>query len=247
MIDEVIHEVVPFEEFYGLNDYSLESVDWVNTNLDSTSRDMVNEVLVVLQFFYNEHKDDSVNEWLQLKKMGLRKELLDVLNKVFNTCFDDLVDEQNNLWSLPVDFVLVEHWQWREVFKYRVDAILDKLFGDIYSKAVYYRDFPMPAGSFQVESDFKRSIRGLTNLVDYNTGNTVKWVEREYLVFVYGEDALFNWICSGVNTCEWCYSVERGNPYRLSELPLDHINGHCKIVPVYPDDFTDDYLKVRLV
>jgi hypothetical protein len=73
-----------------------------------------------------------------------------------------------------------------------------------------------------------------------NAHHVEKVVERDYLTFVYGQEALFRWRCSGINTCAWCYEIEAMGAMPLSWFPVDHINGRCVLIPENPDKFSDE-------
>ena len=59
--------------------------------------------------------------------------------------------------------------------------------------------------------------------------------------FVYGEDALFYWVCKmDAKTCAWCRSQARSEPRPIDEWELDHPYGRCNLKPV-KEEFSSDY------
>lgn len=247
MSSTTVHEVMSYEEFYGLDSKILEATEWVNDHEDDRICEMVNRVLVIMQMFYNEHKYDTPQEWMNLQGeiRELNHELYTELQKIFMDYTDELEQEQDDKWFIPYDYNLEIDLAFDDILSAGVNGVTDRLYDDILSKATYYAIMPITTGVFSIYSNFRRAIKELTNLVDYNAQNGNKLIERFYLEFVYGTDALFDWVTSGVNTCEWCYYIESLNPQPLSALPIDHINGGCRIVPHNPTDYSEDYSRVR--
>lgn len=247
MVSGVVHEVMSFEEFFGLDSKVLEASEWVCTHENDKVCEMVNNVLVIMQMFYNNHKYDTPAEWMNLQGeiRELNHELYTELQKIFMDYTDELEEEQDQLWFIPYGYDIEIDLDFDEILSTRVNAITDRLYNDILSKASYYVIMPITTGMFNVYSDFRRAIKDLTNLVDFNAQNGRNVIERAYLEFVYGKDALFDWVTSGRNTCEWCYYVESMNPQPLGALPVDHVNGGCRIVPHDPTNYTDEYSRLR--
>ena len=80
--------------------------------------------------------------------------------------------------------------------------------------------------------------------MDFKGHHIRKIMERKYQEFVYGQEALFTWQCSGINTCAWCYEIEAKGAMPLSWFPIDHINGRCKLKPVNPDEYSEEYKRL---
>lgn len=247
MVNHVVHDVMTFEEFYGLDNRVLEASEWVCDHENDKICEMVNKVLVIMQMFYEEHKYDTPREWMKLQKeiQELNHELYTELQKIFMDYTDELERKQDDLWFIPYNYDLKIDLTFDDILSARVNGITDRLYNDILAKASYYAIIPITTGMFNVYSDFRRAIKDLTNLVDYNAQNGEKIIERIYLEFVYGSDALFDWVTSGRNTCEWCYYVESLNPQPLSAMPVDHINGGCRLVAHDPKNYSDEYSKLR--
>ena len=247
MSKRVVTDVVGFEEFFGIDHNVLEASEWVCSHEDERIAGMVNHILVIMQLFYQEHEYDTPQQWANLEHeiRELNHELYTELQKIFMDYTDELEDEQNQLWAIPYGYVQVD-LSFDDVLSAGVDGITNRLFDDIREKALFTTTLLFTtAGAFQVYSNFRRAIKELTNLVDFNAQHGQKAIERIYLEFVYGEDALFNWVTSGRNTCEWCYYIESLNPQPLSAMPVDHINGGCSIVPNNPKDYTYEYKLIR--
>ena len=242
----MVKEVPSFEEVFGLTNDKLTHSDWVyDKEEDEDIALIINAVLVILQEFYTEHKFDSETEWvkdsLQREFNTLNKELYDAIIELLDDFVEKKQDEYNSKYSIPVGVVDTEIY-FGDVINSGVDMVVDQLYDEIKNKADFYTSMVLVTGVFTIEANFRRAVNRLSNVIRNNAHHGEKVVERKYLEFVYGEDALFDWIPSGINTCPWCYMVANSCPLPLSALPVDHINGRCSIVPHFPNKYSDDYL-----
>ena len=98
---------------------------------------------------------------------------------------------------------------------------------------------------FSLHADFRRAIRKLSNKISGNAEYVRSRVQRDFLEFVYGQEALFRWVVSGRNTCAWCYAIEAMGAMPLSWFPVDHPNGMCRLVPEKPDQYSDEYRVIK--
>ena len=247
MVNGVVHEIMSFEEFYGLDDRVLEASEWVCDKEDEKICEMVNRLLVIMQEFYNEHKYDTPQEWMNLQGQirELNHELYTELQKIFMDYTDEIEDKEDEKWFIPFDYNVEVDINFDDILSAGVNKVTDRMYNDILSKASYYAIMPITAGAFSVYANFRRAIKEITDLVDFNAQDSRKEIERIYLEFVYGTDALFDWVTSGINTCEWCYYIESLNPQPLGALPIDHVNGGCRIIAHDPSNYSDEYRELR--
>lgn len=242
----MVSEVPSYDEFFGLTKDRLTYSDWVEDKEDNMDIALiVNAVLVILQEFYTEHKFDSEHEWV---KESLKQEFNTLNKELYETIMellDDFIEKTQNKYDeqyfIPANTVDTEIY-FGDVINSGVDSVVNQLYDEIRNKADFYTSMVVVAGNFTIEANFRRAVKRLSNIIKNNAHHGEKVIERKYLEFVYGEDALFDWIPSGINTCEWCYMIADMSPLPLSRLPVDHINGRCSIVPHYPNQYSEDYL-----
>lgn len=241
----MVSEVPSFEEFFGLTHDGLTYSDWVEQNEDDKDIALIiNAVLVILQEFYNEHKYDTEKEWV---KESLKREFNTLNKELYNTTLemiDDYIDtvheKFNTQYNIPAGRVDAEVY-FDDVINSGIDSVVNQLYDEIKNKADFYNTMTLTTGIFTIEANFRRAVKRLSNIIKNNAHHGEKVVERKYLEFVYGEDALFDWVPSGINTCPWCYMIADMSPLPLSQLPIDHINGRCSIVPHFADKYSDEY------
>lgn len=242
----MVSEVPSFEEFFGLNHDGLTYTDWVESKEKDTDVLMIiNAILIILQEFYNEHRYDTPKEWLNdsMKKEfnNLNKEIYTELLESLDNYIELVQEKYDAKYKLPYGKVEAEVY-YDDIINSGVDTVVDTLYNDIRHKADFYNSMTLTTGIFTIEANFRRAIKRLSDIISNNAHHGEKIVERKYLEFVYGEDALFDWIPSGINTCPWCYAIAEECPLPLSSLPVDHINGRCSIVPHYPDKYSTEYV-----
>lgn len=242
----MVSEVPSFEEFFGLTHNGLTYSDWVEDKEKDTDLVLIiNGILIILQEFYNEHRYDTAKEWLNesMKKEfnTLNKELYTELLDSLDNYIVTVQQKYDAKYRLPAEKVKVEVF-FDDVLNSGIDTVVDTLYDDIRNKADFYNSMELTTGIFTIEANFRRAIKRLSDIIKNNAHHGEKIVERKYLEFVYGEDALFDWIPSGINTCPWCYMIAESCPLPLSALPVDHINGRCSIVPHFPEKYSDEYV-----
>lgn len=244
----MVSEIPSFEEFFGLINNGLTYSDWVEDKEDDDDLLLIiNSILIILQEFYNEHRYDTPKEWLNesMKKEfnNLNKELYTELLESLDNYIETVQGRYDTKYTLPYGTVNVEVY-FDDVLNSGIDTVVNTLYDDIRNKADFYNSMELTTGIFTIEANFRRAIKRLANIIKNNAHHGEKVVERKYLEFVYGEDALFDWIPSGINTCEWCYMIADSCPLPLSQLPVDHINGRCSIVPHYPNKYSNEYIEL---
>lgn len=243
-----VHEVPGYEEFYGLIDNQLSDEDFNPNVKDDEIKKIVVLALSLLQDFYldvmyySEH--DILTESFEKELNKFNTELKEQLLILFKDYSDSVVADFDLMWEIPSG-VVDTGLELENVVDSAVDSVTDTLYADLKDKATFYRDMAITTGVFVLHSNFRRAVKKLTNVVDFNAQYLNKRIDRSYNEFVYGQEALFYWICSGKNTCPWCYMIEASSPLPLSMLPVDHPNGMCRIEPVLPDVYSDEYNEIR--
>lgn len=242
-----VHNIPTHEEYFGLDDNFVDDDEFEAESDDDKLKKMLVIMLGLLQEFYLLHMYDTayyfVSEQFEIDIENFNSTLKDNLLVLFNDYIKELTTEYDVEWSIPSDTVDIPV-EVEEIVDSGVDAVTDTLYSDLKDKAVFYTVLSMTTGSFSPHSNFRRAIKKLTNEIDFKGQHIHKIIKRKYDEFVYGQEALFTWRCSGRNTCAWCYEIEAMGAMPLSWFPVDHINGECVLVPVYPDKYSDEYSKI---
>ena len=235
------------EEYNGLDDNYVEDEEFEAENKDDKIKKMLAIMLSLLQEFYILHMYDEeyyfASEQFQIDVEQFNEELKSNLIVLFNNYFTELTDELDVKWRIPtntVDIII----DLEELVNSGMDTVVWSLFYDLKDKADYYK-VTQTSGKFAPHANFRRALKRLTQQIDYKAQSIKKQIDRNYLEFVYGQEALFYWKCSGINTCNWCYDIEAMGAMPLAWFPVDHVNGRCVLEPVLPDVYSDDYLEVR--
>lgn len=243
-----VHEIPTHEEYNGLDDNYLEDWEFESDEEDEKKKKLIAILLALFQEFYILHMYDA--EFYFSSEMFLENiedfntELKDNLTVLFNEYVEELTTELAVKWNIPVTTVDVA-LDIDVLVDGAIDTVTNSLYYDLKDKADFYKVMDT-SGKFVPHSNFRRALKRLKNQVDYKAQSIEKQIDRKYLEFVYGQEALFYWRCSGINTCAWCYEIEAMGAMPLSWFPVDHVNGRCWLEPVLPDVYSDDYLEARL-
>ena len=239
-----VHEVPSYEEFYGLIDNELTDEEFDSDKEDEKIRKMIAIALSLLQEFYLIHKYDNeyyiASELFEEELKDFNQFLKENLIVLFTKYFEELSNELDLKYNLPSNEVKVDV-DFEAVINSGVDSVTDTLYTDLKNKADFYKDVAIVTGVFTLHSNFRRALKKLTNVIDYNAQYARNVVEREYMSFIYGQEALFQWNVTGVNTCAWCYEMASMGAMPLSWFPVDHPNGGCWLTPANPDEYSDRY------
>lgn len=230
--------VQSFDEFYGLVDNFLDESDFTGSSSDDGLNDVLSLMLVLLNDFYNDYKyvttvevvgDDFKND---LERLRLR--LIDAIDNGLNDYISVLKRRYDSEYELG-EYDVYEFDDFRDCMHSMIDTMIYQLYYDVVNKARYY-DVMMVQfiKDFNMNSNFRRLVNRFKEGFDNNFKAVMSSVERTYLEYVYGEDALFYWVPSGRNTCEWCYMLADMSPQPLSAFPKDHPNGACVLSPLNP-------------
>jgi len=232
------------EEYFGLDDNVLTDDEFELDSDDDKVKKMLLIMLGLLEEFYIEHMYDTAYYYASEQF----KDDIDEFNQMlkdnwlilFSSFVTDLTNELDAEWSIPTDTVGIP-LELEELINSGIDAVTNTLYYDLKDKADFYKEMALITGVFSVHSNFRRAVKRLANQINFKGNHVHKIIDRKYQEFIYGQEALFTWVCSGRNTCAWCYSIEAMGAMPLSYFPLDHINGECVLKPVNPDQFSDEY------
>lgn len=243
-----VHEIPSYEEFFGLIDDYVDDKDLETKEDDKKIKQMIAIALALLEEFYIEFQFSDeyeiASENFRYEMDSFNKDLKELLVTLFTSYILEVQKTQDIEYVLPTG-VVETNIDVIPVIESGVDSVTETLYVDLKNKADFYKEMAIVTGQFSVHSNFRRAIRKLQNVISNNAHHVEKVVEREYLSFVYGQDALFRWRCSGINTCAWCYEIEAMGAMPLSWFPVDHINGRCVLIPANPDKYSDEYNEIR--
>ena len=245
---KAVPNVPSHEEFFGLTDNYIEDDEFEPDNDDEDVKKMILVMLSLLQEFYILHMYDSEyyfsSEQFTEDINQFNSELKDNLLVLFTEYMSILTNDLDVKWKIPTGTVTIP-LELKEIIGTGVDSVTNTLYYDLLDKAVYYTELSMTTGAFSPHGNFRRAIKRLTNQVTFKGHDIRKIIERKYDEFVYGQEALGRWVCSGRNTCAWCYEIEAMGAMPLSWFPIDHINGGCKIVMENPNVYSEEYNMIR--
>lgn len=239
-----VREVPSYEEFYGLIDNEILDEEFDSNEKDEKIKQIIAIALSLLQEFYLIHQYDNeyfiTSDYFKEELNDFNQFLKENLVVLFNKYFQEITDELNIKYNLP-EGTVTPTVDLESVIDSGVDSVTDTLYSDLKNKADFYKDVAIITGVFSLHSNFRRAIKKLTNVVSNNAQYTAHVIDRQYLSFVYGQEALFQWNVSGVNTCPWCYEMEAMGAMPLSWFPVDHPNGHCWLTPVNSNEYSEEY------
>lgn len=242
-----VHEIPSYEEFFGLIDNEISDDEFESDNKDERIKEMIAIGLSLLQEFYILHRYDSefyiLSEEFQEELSDFNSQLKELLLNLLESYVSDVQSDLNIEYNMPLG-VIETDVDLNAIIDSAVDSVTDTLHADLKNKATFYRDVAITTGMFALHSNFRRAIKRLSNHIDFNAQYAKNRVTREYQSFVYGQEALFYWRVSGINTCAWCYEMEAMGAMPLSWFPIDHPNGMCWLEPVLPDVYSDKYIEL---
>ena len=247
-LQKSVHEVPTYEEFFGILDNELDDEDFDYEDEDENKKKLIVVVLSLLEDFYSEvmywSEYDILTEEFETKLAQFNTELKEILLILFDNYFEDVRAGLNIEYGIPSD-IKISDLNIQSTIDSGVDRITNTLHDELTNKAHFYKDVVRTTGVFSLHSNFRRAIKNLTNLADFNAQYVKKNTERDYIEFVYGQEALAKWCVTGINTCAWCYELEAMGAMPISWFPVDHPNGRCWLEPVNPDEYSEQYKRVR--
>ena len=242
-----VTQIPTYEEFFGIVDNELTDSDFTGKTDDEEVNKIITALLVVLQRFYYEHRyytpSDVLGTGFKSDLKALREELYSTLLVLMDDYEESLVNDKNVEYLIPDGTVSID-FDLSASLKDGIDDVVTQLGCEARSKAAFFAVATV-AGAFSLHSNFRRAVKRLSQSVEFNAQFMDKLIDRSFLEFVHGEEALYDWIPSGINTCPWCYMVADNSPMPLRMLPVDHINGRCTIRLHTPDVYSDEYKEIR--
>lgn len=243
-----VSEIPSYEEFFGLVDDYLDDEDLETKEDDEKIKRIIAIVLAKLEEFYLEFQFSDeyeiASENFKYEMDSFNEDLKELLVTLFLSYIVEVQKIQDIEYVLPTGTVETKI-DIEPVIESGVDSVTDTLYADLKNKADFYKELAITTGTFSLHSNFRRAVKKLRNVVANNAHHVEKIIERDYMLFVYGQEALFKWKCSGINTCAWCYEIEAMGAMPLSWFPVDHINGRCVLIPVKPEEYSDEYKEIR--
>lgn len=244
---KLVHNAPSYEEYFGLNDNILGDDDFSFSEGDEDVKKMILVMLALLEEFCIHHMYDEAyyynSEQFKEDIAQLNKDLKNNLLVLFTEYSNILVSNLDGKWRIPKGTVEIPI-ELEEIINSGIDTVTNSLYYELKDKAVYYTILSLNTGSFSPHGSFRRTIKKLINQISFKGHDIRKIINRKYDEFIYGQDALFRWRCSGINTCEWCYSIEAAGAMPLSWFPIDHINGGCVLLPENPDKYSEEYARI---
>jgi len=128
-----------------------------------------------------------------------------------------------------------------EVLEISLTTIHEQLRNDAKTKAKVWIDRNSNPKEFNLNPNFKRAVSRYNTAFNYATSTVTQKSDRTIKAFVYTEETLYNWVCFGKHPCGWCIDQSKYPPRKLEDIPYDHINGWCGVVPNKPE-FSQDYI-----
>ena len=243
-----VSEIPSYEEFFGLIDNYIDDNDLEVKEDDEKIKKMIAIALALLEEFYYEFQFSDeyeiASENFKFEMDSFNNDLKELLVTLFTSYILEVQKIQDMEYVLPTG-VVETTIDIVPVIESGVDSVTDTLYADLKNKADFYKELAITTGAFTVHSNFRRAIKKLQSVVANNAHHVEKVIERDYMLFVYGQEALFRWRCSGINTCAWCYEIEAMGAMPLSWFPVDHINGRCVLIPDNPNEYSDEYKEIR--
>lgn len=235
----MVQEIQSTDEFY-LDDYL--PLDFApNDAYDSDEQFVILMCLLLLKEYYDEYsktpledlintieKDmEELNTKLSTEGMDYIKQAVD---KTFSSELDSYKIPENTISPNYNELVILAGFQ----------ALVNQLRDDLKAKALYYAE-NLGKTPFDLKPNFRRAIKRINDVVGTGLVNAKEKSHREVSKFVYGENALFYWVCKmDAKTCAWCRSQARSEPRPIDEWELDHPYGRCTLKPV-KEEFSSDY------
>lgn len=243
-----VSQVPTYEEFFGLVDNEITDDEWDSDVDDEKKKELIVLLLSILEEFYLDVQYysayDILTDEFETKIADLNSRLKDSLLYLLIHFITDVQTEYDVKYSIPSNIVDSDV-NVEAVVDSGIDRVTDTLYSDLKDKATFYQKSAMTTGVFSLHSNFRRAIKNLSNIGLWNTHYIEKSIERDYLSFVYGQEALARWKVSGINTCPWCYEMEAMGEMPISWFPVDHVNGRCWLEIVNPNEYSDEYKEIR--
>lgn len=119
----------------------------------------------------------------------------------------------------------------------------EQLRNDTKMKVKVWIDRNNPITNFNLNPNFKRALSRYNQAFKYATNTITQKSDREIKSFVFKPETRYLWVCFGKHPCAWCIDQSKEQPRLLEDIPYDHINGWCGVIPA-KEEYSDEYLSI---
>ena len=240
----MVAEIQEFEEYYDLSDEEDDDeLFYAPTRFDIDEQLVIVACLMLLEQRYRvlksmspERVQDEVEAMIDSLNSELKSTAIDKIDSTVWDYFDKIMSDFN----IPDKYVSQDTSMY-PIVEESINTLCNQLKGELKQKSMFFID-NLTKDTFNILPNFKRAVRKVIDAVGGNLIYSKEKSKRNVEEFVYGKDKLYYWITANNDkVCEWCRMQEALPPRTLSEMPLDHWNGHCEHEPV---DYTysDEYM-----
>lgn len=240
----MVAEIQEFEEYYDLSeDEDDDELFYAPTRFDIDEQLVIVACLMLLEQRYRvlksmspERVQDEVEAMIDSLNSELKSTAIDKIDSTVWDYFDKIMSDFN----IPDKYVSQDTSMY-PIVEESINTLCNQLKGELKQKSMFFVD-NLTKDTFNILPNFKRAVRKVIDAVGGNLIYSKEKSKRNVEEFVYGKDKLYYWITANNDkVCEWCRMQEALPPRTLSEMPLDHWNGHCEHEPV---DYTysDEYM-----
>ena len=227
------------DEYY-LQDYTPPDFT-ANQSYDTDEQFVILMCLALLEAYYELYNNQSPSEILKTitdDMDSFKEELSSEGIRYIQEAVDKVFEEELEEYNIPSSTITPDYNNL--VISAGINALVNQLRDDLKAKAIYYAN-NLANTPFDVKPNFERAIKRINDVIGTGLIHAKEKSHREVSKFVYGEDALYRWVCvMDAKTCAWCRSQARSEPRKIDEWELDHPFGRCSLVPV-TEEFSDDY------
>ena len=239
----MVKQIEEFEDYYNLDeDDDDEFLFYAPTRFDVDEQLVIVACLMLLESRYRVLKSmtpqrivDEIDEMID----SLNIELTDTaISKIDSTVYD-YFNKLMKSYNVPLKYVEQDTSMY-DILEQSITTLCNQLKGEIKQKSMFFKD-NLSKDTFNILPNFKRAVQRVIDAVGGNLIYSKEKTKRNVDEFVYGSDKLYYWLTANDDkVCAWCQLQQSLPPRRLSEIPLDHINGRCELEPVdytYSDEY----------
>jgi len=240
----MVAEIQYIEEYYDSSeDEDDDELFYAPTRFEVDEQLVIVACLMLLEQRYRvlksmspERVQDEVEAMIDSLNSELKSTAIDKIDSTVWDYFDKIMSDFN----IPDKYVSQDTSMY-PIVEESINTLCNQLKGELKQKSMFFVD-NLTKDTFNILPNFKRAVRKVIDAVGGNLIYSKEKSKRNVEEFVYGKDKLYYWITANNDkVCEWCRMQEALPPRTLSEMPLDHWNGHCEHEPV---DYTysDEYM-----
>lgn len=211
------------------------------------------KALAMLYFFglynlYSKYKDktpeyilEKIDEDIEKLKSEARESLKNNLETFKNKIRKKQLEEfklKPSLEKADLDIAPTH-----EVLVQTIVSTLDQLKADTKMKVYVWQDRNNDVADFNLNPNFKRTLSRYNTAFRYATNTVRQKSDRSIKSFVYKPQTKYLWVCFGRKPCAWCIDQSKEPPRLLEDIPYDHINGWCGVVPA-TEEYSEEYLSI---